>query len=127
MQSHSFASAKKECDYLFVGINSDKSVKKVRGEEFPLQDEKTRSYVVASLEFVDYVVLFDEETALELVKNLNPDVIAKEGFKIENWPEAQFVQANGGKVIELERIEDYSTSAVINKMNSIKNNGVVNV
>lgn len=124
---HSFANAKKECDYLFVGINSDKSVKKVRGESFPLQDEKTRSYVVASLEFVDYVVLFDEDTALELVKNLNPDVIAKEGFKIENWPEAQFVQANGGKVIELERIEDYSTSAVINKMNSIKNNGVVNV
>lgn len=124
---HSFASAKNECDYLFVGLNSDKSVKKMRGEQFPLQDEKTRSYVVASLEFVDYVVLFDEETALELVKQLKPDVIAKEGFKLENWPEAQFVKSIGGKVVELERIEDYSTFAVINKVNEIKTSGVLNV
>lgn len=124
---HSFASAKNECDYLFVGLNSDKSIKAVKGNGFPLQDEKTRSYVVASLEFVDYVILFNENTALELVKKLNPDVIAKEGFKIENWPEAQYVKSIGGRVIELERIEDYSTASVINKMDNIKNSGVVNV
>lgn len=124
---HSFASAKKECDYLFVGVNSDKSIKNTKGESFPLQDEKTRTYVIASLEFVDYVVLFDENTALELVKKLKPDVIAKEGFKIENWPEAQYIQSIGGRVVELERIEDYSTSAVINKIENIKNRGVINV
>jgi len=124
---HSFASAKNECDCLFVGLNSDASIKKVRGNEFPLQNEKTRSYVVASLEFVDYVVLFDEETAIELVKKIQPDVIAKEGLQLANWPEAQLVKQYGGRVVELERIEDYSTASVINKMENIKNRGVLNV
>jgi len=124
---HSFAAAKKECDYLFVGLNSDISVKKVRGEGFPLQDEKTRSYVIASLEFVDYVVLFDEDTALDLVKKLQPDVIAKEGFTLKNWPEAQYIESIGGRVVVLDRVEDYSTAAVINKMSSVQKSGVTNV
>ena len=124
---HSFAAAKRECDCLFVGINSDKSVKRIKGEQFPLQDEKTRAYVAASLEFVDYVVLFDEDTALELVKKLQPDVIAKEGLKIENWPEAQYVLSYGGKVVELERIEDYSTTAVLKKIDNLQKSGVINV
>lgn len=119
---HSFASAKNECDYLFVGINSDKSEKKLKGEKFPLQNEKTRAYVVASLEFVDYVVLFDEDTALNLIDVIKPDVIAKEGYKIENWPEAQKVISYGGRAIELERIEDYSTSAVLEKIDSLEIN-----
>ena len=128
---HSFASTKNECDVLFVGINSDKSIKRLKGNKYPLQNEKTRSYVVASLEFVDYVVLFDEDTALELVEELRPDVIAKEGYKIENWPEAQKVLSYGGRVIELERVEDYSTSAVLRKIDDLnidtKNEESVNV
>ncbi len=116
---HSFASTKNECDVLFVGINTDKSVKRLRGDKYPLQDEKTRSYVVASLEFVDYVVLFDEDTALGLVEDLKPDLIAKEGYKIQNWPEAQKVLSYGGRAIELERIEDYSTSAVLKKIDGL--------
>ena len=124
---HSFAAAKKECDCLFVGLNSDSSVKHIKGEQFPLQDEKTRAYVVASLEFVDYVVMFDEDTALELVKALNPDVIAKEGLKIDNWPEAKYVLSYGGRAVELERIEDYSTSAVLTKLDEMKTNGALNV
>lgn len=116
---HSFASTKNECDVLFVGINTDKSVKKLKGEKYPLQNEKTRTYVVASLEFVDYVVLFDEDTALELVEKLKPDVIAKEGYKLDNWPEAQKVLSYGGRVIELERIEDYSTTAVLRKIDDL--------
>ena len=111
----------------FVGINSDKSVKNIKGEQFPLQDERTRAYVGASLEFVDYVVLFDEDTALELVKKLKPDVIAKEGLKIENWPEAQYVLSYGGKAVQLERVEDYSTTAVLNKLDNLQKNGVINV
>lgn len=124
---HSFASAKKECDTLFVGINSDSSVRKIKGENFPLQNEKTRAYVAASLEFVDYVILFEEDTALELVKKINPDVIAKEGLKKENWVEAQYVSSIGGRVVELERIEDYSVTNVLNKLDEMKNNGVLNV
>lgn len=124
---HSFASAKKECDYLFVGINSDKSVKNLKGDNFPLQNEKTRAYVAASLEFVDYVVLFDEDTALELVKILKPDVIAKEGYKIANWPEAQYVLSYGGRAVELERVEDYSVNKILDKMENVKKSGVLNV
>ena len=124
---HSFAGAKKECDYLFVGINSDKSVKHIKGEQFPLQDEKTRAYVAASLEFVDYVILFDEDTAVELVKKIKPDVIAKEGLSLQNWPEAQFVTSYGGKVVELERIEDYSTTSVLKKIDNLQKDGVLNV
>lgn len=124
---HSFASAKKECDYLFVGINSDKSIKNLKGDSFPLQNEKTRAYVAASLEFVDYVVLFDEDTALELVKKLKPDVIAKEGYKIENWPEAQYVLSYGGRAVELERVEDYSINSILDKMENVKKSGVLNV
>ena len=117
----SFAAAKEECDYLFVGINTDNSVKRLRGENWPLQDEQTRAYVVASLEFVDYVVLFNEDTAVELVKAIKPDIIAKEGLKIENWPEAKEVLSYGGRVIELERVEDYSTQTVLNKIeNNLK-------
>lgn len=121
---HSFASAKEECDCLFVGINSDKSVKRIKGEKWPLQNEQTRAYVVASLEFVDYVVLFDEDTALELVKKIKPDVIAKEGLKIENWPEAQEVISYGGRAVELERIEDYSTSTIVDKLEENIKTGV---
>lgn len=132
---HSFAGAKNECDFLFVGINSDKSVKRLKGDKYPLQNEKTRAYVAASLEFVDYVVLFDEDTAFELVDELKPDVIAKEGYKIENWPEAQKVISYGGRAVELDRVEDYSTSAVLQKIDNLDKNvykdeegeGVLNV
>lgn len=126
---HSFAGAKNECDCLFVGLNSDKSVKNIKGENLPLQDEKTRAYVVASLEFVDYVVMFDEDTALDMIDVIKPDVIAKEGYKIENWPEAQKVIAYGGRAIELDRVEDYSTSAVLKRIDefSKKEEGVLNV
>lgn len=105
---NSFAEAKKACDYLFVGINSDKSVKLLKDHSKPIQDEKTRSYVIASLEFVDYVILFDETTALPLVEKIQPSIIAKEGYAIKDWPEAQKVISYGGKAIELKKIENFS-------------------
>ena len=67
------------------------------------------------------------KSLLDLVKKLQPDVIAKEGFKIENWPEAQYVKSYGGRAVELERIEDYSTTAVLNKIDDLKEKGVLNV
>ena len=116
---HSLAKSKEECDYLFVGINSDVSIKKIKGDKYPLQNEKTRTYVMASLEFVDYVVLFDEITALDLVEKLKPDVIVKAGYSIENWPEAQKVLSYGGRAIELEKIEDYSVNVVLQKIDNL--------
>ena len=64
--------------------------------------------------------MFDEDTALGLVEKLKPDVIAKEGYKIENWPEAQKVISYGGRAVELERIEDYSTTAVLKKLDNME-------
>ena len=113
---NSFAQAKKNCDYLFVGINSDTSIKRLKGNSRPFQDEMTRSNIVAALSYVDYVVLFDSDTAMPLVQILQPDVIAKEGYKIENWPEAQYVQSYGGKAVTLPRLEGYSTTNFIEKL-----------
>lgn len=113
---HSLMEAKKHCDLLFVGLNSDASVKRYEGESRPIQDEKTRALLLASLEYVDYVVVFDEDTALPLIKAIKPDIIAKEGYAIDKWPEAQAVIAYGGKAITLPKINGYSTSALVSKM-----------
>ena len=113
---HSFMLAKKECDILVVGINTDNSVRRYKGPMRPIQDEQTRSLMVASLPFVDYVILFDDDTAESLIDALRPDVIAKEGYSIDKWPEAQKVISYGGKAVTLPRLEGYSTSAQVAKM-----------
>ncbi|MFQ6778242.1 MAG: D-glycero-beta-D-manno-heptose-7-phosphate kinase [Alphaproteobacteria bacterium] len=113
---YSFVQAKKNCDVLFIGMNSDASVKRNKGPERPIQDEKTRAFLLASLEMVDYVIVFDDETALPLVDEIKPDVIAKEGYKIENWPEAQRVIELGGRAVELPRLDGYSTSTLFQKI-----------
>lgn len=116
---HSFAEAKKNCDCLIVGINTDKSVKRLKGKSRPLQDEITRSNLVAALMYVDYVVLFDDDTAIPLIEKLKPNVIAKEGYKIEDWPEAQLVESYGGKAITLPRLEGYSTTNFVNNLKEL--------
>lgn len=113
---NSFKLAKKECDVLFVGINSDASVKRLKGKTRPLQDEKTRSELVAQLTPVDYVIVFDEDTALSLVEALKPDVTAKEGYAVENWPEAQLVIKQGGRAVTLPRLEGYSTTSFLERI-----------
>lgn len=111
----SIQQAKSLCDILIVGVNSDNWIRKHKGPGRPIQDQKTRTSLLASLEFVDYVVIFDDTTALPLVKRIRPDVIAKEGYSIENWPEGQFVRSAGGKAITLKRVPGYSTTAILKK------------
>ena len=101
---------------LFVGVNADESVRRLKGSSRPLQDEKTRAKLLASLEFIDYVIVFNEDTALPLVKKLRPDVIAKEGYAPENWPEARYVMSYGGRAVTLRRLDGYSTSNFVAKM-----------
>lgn len=113
---YSFVQAKKNCDVLFVGMNSDASVKRNKGPERPIQDEKTRAFLLASLEMIDYVIVFDDDTALHLIDEIQPDVVAKEGYKIENWPEAQRAIQYGGRAIELKRLDGYSTSKLFQKI-----------
>lgn len=108
----SLTSAKEHCDRLVVAVNSDASVRRLKGPTRPIQDERTRTSVLAAMECVDAVVLFDDPTALGVVDALHPDVIAKEGYAIENWPEAQRVVSYGGRAIVLKRLDGYSTTAL---------------
>lgn len=119
---NSFIETKNNCDVLFVGLNSDKSIKKLKGNNRPIQDEKTRSHILAALEYVDYIIIFDDKNALSLINSIKPNVIAKEGYKIADWPEAQEVLKYGGKAITLKRLENFSTSNTINKLKEIFNN-----
>ena len=114
----SLARAKEHCDRLVVAVNSDSSVRRLKGPTRPIQDEKTRSAVLAALEDVDAVTIFGDATAMHVVEALRPDVIAKEGYALKDWPEARFVESCGGRAVTLPRLEGYSTSALERKMNA---------
>ncbi|MBR4102895.1 MAG: bifunctional heptose 7-phosphate kinase/heptose 1-phosphate adenyltransferase, partial [Thermoguttaceae bacterium] len=103
-------------DALIVAVNSDASVKRYKGPNRPIQNETTRSAVVAALELVDYVVVFDEDTAEPLIDLLRPDVVAKEGYSLDRWPEGRQVVAYGGRAVELKRVEGYSTTNLVERM-----------
>ncbi len=113
---NSFAQARAECDALIVAVNSDASVKRYKGPNRPIQNETTRAAIVAALELVDYVVVFDEDTAEPLIDLLRPDVIAKEGYSLDCWPEGRQVVAYGGRAVELKRVEGYSTTNLVERM-----------
>ncbi len=117
---HSFRQAKKECDILVVGVNSDASIKRYKGPDRPIQDEITRATVVSALENVDFAVIFDDDNAGPLVDLIRPDVIAKEGYTLDNWPEAQLVLSYGGRAVTLDRVEGVSTTDIVEKMKGKK-------
>lgn len=110
----SFRQSKKHCDILIVGYNSDASVRRLKGSKRPINNEKMRSGVLSELCSVDAVVVFEENTALELVKKVKPDVICKEGYAIDKWVEAQYVESYGGKAITLKREDCLSTTDIEN-------------
>lgn len=112
---NSFIEAKKLCDVLIVAMNSDASVKRLKGDLRPLQDEKTRALLLASLEMIDYLIVFGEDSPLHIVDKLKPDVVAKEGYILDNWPEGRLAISYGGKAVTLKRLEGYSTSNLVNK------------
>ena len=105
-------------DILIVGLNSDQSVKRLKGENRPLQDEESRALVLASIEFVDYVIRFTEDTPLELIKSLHPNVLIKGGdYKVEEIVGYDFVKETGGEVYCLEFVKGYSSTSIIGKIN----------
>ncbi len=100
---------------LIIGLNSDASVKRIKGEKRPVQDEMTRALVLASLRIVDAVVLFEEDTPYELIKFVQPDVLVKGGdYTEETIVGADIVKANGGEVVVIPLVEGYSTSSILN-------------
>lgn len=109
--------AKKHGDILVVGINSDSSVKQLKGIQRPIQIESDRAEILAALECVDYTVIFSEENPLELIKELKPQVLVKGGdWKTENIVGSSFVLAAGGKVLSLNFVDGRSTTKIITKI-----------
>jgi rfaE bifunctional protein nucleotidyltransferase chain/domain len=111
--------AKKLGDFLIVGLNSDISVKKIKGDSRPINSEEFRSTILSFFEIVDLVVIFDEDTPLELIKLLNPDLIVKGGdYTSDSIVGREIVEERGGKVVVLPTVEGYSTTSIINKIKS---------
>ena len=113
----SLSQAAKEADILIVGVNSDASVKKLKGESRPVNNENSRSLVLASLMITDFVVVFEEDTPFELITSFMPDVIVKGGdYTVEQIVGAKEVIANGGRVVINPIVEGFSTTGIIEKM-----------
>lgn len=107
----------KEADYLLVGLNSDLSVKRLKGPERPINSTADRATILANLVLVDVVVVFEEDTPLELIQTLLPDVLVKGGdYTIDTIVGAKEVIANGGKVIINPIVEGFSTTNIIEKI-----------
>ncbi len=101
-------------DILIVGLNSDSSVKKIKGEKRPLINQTERAFLLANLKPVDYVVIFDEETPFELIKELIPDVLVKGAdWSIDKIVGSEVVVQNGGEVKNIQFVNNQSTSKII--------------
>ncbi|MFM9910070.1 MAG: D-glycero-beta-D-manno-heptose 1-phosphate adenylyltransferase [Chitinophagaceae bacterium] len=116
----SLSEAAKQADYLMVGLNSDVSTKRLKGDNRPVNDEQSRALLLASLVIVDAVVLFEENTPLEIISKLLPDVLVKGGdYTIDQIAGAKEVIANGGSVIINSIIQGQSTTGLIEKINKL--------
>ncbi|MGC2198651.1 MAG: D-glycero-beta-D-manno-heptose 1-phosphate adenylyltransferase [Stellaceae bacterium] len=109
-------SAAAECDRLIVGINSDASVRRLKGPTRPLQDERSRAYVVGALSAVDLVVVFDEDTPAETIAALKPDLLVKGAdWTMEQVVGAETVRAAGGRVLLMPLVKGQSTTSLIRR------------
>lgn len=109
--------ARQQGDTLLVGLNSDDSVRRLKGPSRPVRTEKERAYVIAALGMVDAVVIFEQDTPLELIRALEPDVLVKGGDYTEaSVVGAQEVRALGGKVVIVPLTPGHSTSAIVEKL-----------
>lgn len=113
---YSLSQAAREADYLIVGVNSDQSVKRLKGDSRPVNKEDARSLILASLLITDAVVIFEEDTPLELIRLIMPDVLVKGGdYTVEQVAGAKEIIANGGRVVINPLLEGFSTTHLINQ------------
>jgi len=104
-------------DFLVIGLNSDESVKRIKGPNRPLVNQEDRAIVLSALRFVDYVIIFEEDTPLRLIKAIKPDILVKGGdWKAEDIVGGDFVQSYGGRVLSLPYREGYSTTQLIERI-----------
>ena len=108
--------ARRACDRLIVGLNSDASVRRLKGEGRPVQDERARAEVLAALEAVDLVVIFEEDTPIELIAQIRPGVLVKGGdYTRERVVGHEIVEANGGEVLLVDILEGHSTTSLVKR------------
>ncbi len=117
---YSLKMAKNMADILFVGINSDSSIKKIKDERRPVFPLKQRIIMLESLSYVNYIVPFDENTPLEIIQAVLPDVLVKGGdYSKAEIVGKDIVESAGGKVVTVPLLEGFSTSSLIKKINSL--------
>ena len=104
-------------DKLIIGLNSDSSIKELKGENRPIMDEISRAILLASLQFVDAIVFFSDETPLNLIETLVPDILAKGGdYKVLEIAGHEVVLENGGEVILVPFIDGFSSTNIVKKI-----------
>lgn len=104
-------------DILIVGLNTDESVRRIKGKQRPIQDQEARALVLAALQCVDHIILFNEDTPYELIKFIKPHILIKgKDYKKEEIVGYDIVKENGGDVITIELTEGYSTSDILDKL-----------
>lgn len=109
--------AKKQGDILIVGVNSDASVKRLKGETRPINSEQDRSEMLCGLKAVDYTVIFEEDTPMEIIEFLKPSIHVKGGdYKKEDLPETKIVESYGGEVRILSFVQGKSTTNIVKKI-----------
>jgi D-glycero-beta-D-manno-heptose 1-phosphate adenylyltransferase len=102
---------------LIIGLNSDSSIQKLKGKNRPIIDEQSRAILLASFSFVDAVILFSEDTPINLIRTLKPDVLAKGGdYEISTIVGHKVVQENGGEVILVPFVDGFSSTTIIDKI-----------
>tara|TARA_B100001093_G_C26579008_1_gene906415 strand:+ start:221 stop:697 length:477 start_codon:yes stop_codon:yes gene_type:complete len=111
---YSISEAKKKCDYLIIGLNSDISVAKLKGSNRPIDEQSHRVLKLSKLNDVDAIIIFNDDTPLKLIKDINPDILFKGiDYKDREIAGSNFVKENGGKVELLDFLDGYSTSNLI--------------
>jgi D-glycero-beta-D-manno-heptose 1-phosphate adenylyltransferase len=109
--------AKELGDILIVGLNSDDSVKRLKGNDRPLNLQQARALVLSELISVDYIVIFEEDTPYDLIKNTKPDILVKGGdWQVKDIVGSELVLKNGGEVFSINYIAGFSTTQIINRI-----------
>ncbi len=112
--------AKRLGDILVVGLNSDSSAKKIKGNLRPINGQRDRAEVLASLQYVDYVTVFNQPTPEGLIKELRPDILTKGGdWGVRNIVGSDFVKSYGGRVVRLPFAKGYSSSSLIRRISKV--------
>lgn len=111
------AAARNEGDILVVGLNSDRSTRKIKGEQRPIVQQDQRAEILASLCCVDYITIFDEQNPLALIRSIKPDILVKG----DDWPEKEIVggdivKADGGEVVRVPVVPNISTTSILKRI-----------